>query len=74
MKAYKESGVTAVLILKLYTRWSGVVSHILRSLYCQVNSVYMTKLYFARTKNFLYFIAPLALHIFHDAFLKATVM
>jgi len=34
----------------------------------------MTKLYFARTQNFLYFIAPLALHIFHGTFLKAAFM
>lgn len=74
MKAYKGNGGTAPLILKLPTRWKGVVSLIPRSLYCQVNSAYVTKLYFARTQNFLYFIEHLALQKFHGTFLKATVM
>jgi len=74
MKAYKGNGGTAPLILNFHTRWRGVVSLIPRPLYFQVNSAYMTKLYFARTQNFLYFIAPLALHIFHGTFLKAAFM
>jgi len=73
MKAYKGNGGTAPL-LNLCTRWRGVVSLIPRSLYCQIISAYMTIVYFARTQNFLYFIAPLALHIFHGTFLKAAVM
>jgi hypothetical protein len=61
MKANKGSGGTDPLILNIHTGWRGVVSLIPRSLYCQVNSAYMTKLYFPRTENVLYFSEPLAL-------------
>jgi hypothetical protein len=74
MKTYKGSGGTVPFILNFRTRWREVVSLIPRSLYCQVNSAYMNKLCFAITKNFLFFIEPLALHIFYGTFLKAKVM
>jgi len=56
MKAYKGRGGTAPLILKLHTRWRGVVSLIPWSLYCQVNSAYMTKLYFCKNPKFSLFL------------------
>jgi len=54
MKAYKGSGGTAPLILNLSTRWRGVVSLIPRSLYCQVNSAYMTTVFCKNPKFSLF--------------------